>query len=140
MASKEKYSTVERRVKKKDKEGNPLKDTSGRYVYETVAIKYRVDADFVPSEIGQICGEFMDNYIEANKQGEWFVALLEKTEPKKVKEKQADGSEIEVIKNVPLSFMSIRSEFAKKFFPNIVKSSSSDNESYRVKMLKKYKK
>lgn len=140
MASKEKYKVVEKRVKKKDKDGNEIKDNNGKYVYETIAIKYRVDAEFVPSAIGEICDDFMDNYIQAHNEGEWFVSQLEMKEPKKVKVKQADGSIKEVEKMEPISFMTLRSNFAKKFFPNIVKATSSNTETFRDRMLKKYKK
>ncbi len=140
MASKEKYKVIEKRVKKKDKDGNEIKDNNGKFVYETIATKYRVDAEFVPSAIGEICDDFMDNYVEAHNEGAWFVSQLEMKEPKKVRVKQADGSFIEEEKMVPISFMTLRSNFAKKFFPNIVKSTSTNKETYIERMLKKYKK
>lgn len=71
--------------------------------------KYRIDADFKPKIIGEITQEFIENYCEANNQGEWLLSILDKTDKRK------DGKEI------PISFMSVRKEFALKFFPKIIK-------------------
>lgn len=62
---------------------------------EKIVIRYRTDADFVPTEIGQICYEFIEKYVEANGKEEWLdeqYAIEDNT------------------------FMKIRSNFAKDFF------------------------
>ena len=127
----EKYITIKRKIKKLDEQGNAIKD-NGKLVYETLEQKYRVDADFKPSAIDEICSEFIDNYVEANNEGEWFVSVLEMKEtykngPKKGQEKDA-------------SFVTIRSEFANKFFPEIVKGNKKEEKTFRERMLEKYKK
>ena len=127
-----KYTTIKHKVKVRDENGAFVKDDNGKYVWEEVEKKYRIDADFKPKAIDEICAEFIDNYIEANDEGEWFVKELEKTETYKKGEKKGQEKEI--------SFVSIRSAFANKFFPEIIKGTSATELSFREKMLKKYKK
>lgn len=99
-----KYTTIKHKVKVRDENGAFVKDDNGKYVWEEVEKKYRIDADFKPKAIDEICAEFIDNYIEANDEGEWFVEQLEKTETYKKGEKKGQEKEI--------SFVSIRSAFA----------------------------
>ena len=115
-----------------DESGNPIKNEKGNFVWETVEKEYRVDADFKPKAIDDICAEFIDNYIEANDEGEWFVGILESKETYKKGEKKGQEKEI--------SFVTIRSAFAKKFFPEIIKGTPEKELSFREKMLAKYKK
>ena len=127
-----KYATIKHKVKVRDENGAFVKDDKGKYVWEEVEKKYRIDADFKPKAIDEICAEFIDNYIEANDEGEWFVEQLEKTETYKKGEKKGQEKEI--------SFVSIRSAFANKFFPEIIKGNPTKEMSFREKMLAKYKK
>ena len=127
-----KYTVIMHKVKKLDENGNPIKNEKGNFVWENVEKQYRIDAGFKPTSIDEICAEFIDNYIEANDEGEWFVELLEKTETYKKGEKKGQEKEI--------SFVSIRSAFAKKFFPEIIKGATEKELSFREKMLAKYKK
>jgi len=128
----EKYTVIKHKVKKLDEQGNPIKNDKGNFVWETVEKKYRVDAGFKPTSIDEICADFIDNYIEANDEGEWFVELLEKTETYKKGDKKGEEKEI--------SFVTIRSAFAHKFFPEIIKGKAEKELSFREKMLAKYKK
>ena len=127
-----KYTVIKHKVKKLDEAGNPIKNEKGNYVWETVEKQYRVDADFKPTSIDEICADFIDNFIEANNEGEWFVGVLEQTETYKKGEKKGEKKEI--------SFVSIRSAFANKFFPEILKGTPEKEMSFREKMLAKYKK
>lgn len=127
-----KYSIIKHKVKKLDESGNPIKDEKGHFVWEVVEKKYRVDADFKPTSIDEICAEFIDNYVEANNEGEWFVEVLQRTEVYKKGEKKGQEKEI--------SFVSIRSAFAKKFFKEIIKGEPEKELSFREKMLAKYNK
>lgn len=111
-----KYTVKTHKVKKLDAEGNPIKNEKGKYIWENVERTYRIDAGFKPASIDEICIEFIDNYIEANNKGEWFMEVSE-------------GKE---------NFMSIRSEFAKEFFSEIVKGTGKKEPSYIEKMRKKY--
>ena len=128
----EKKIKIKHKVKVLDESGNPIKNEKGNFVWETVEKEYRVDADFKPKAIDDICAEFIDNYIEANDEGEWFVGILESKETYKKGEKKGQEKEI--------SFVTIRSAFAKKFFPEIIKGTSDKEQSFREKMLAKYKK
>lgn len=126
------YITIKHKVKKLDKDGNPIKNDKGNFVYTVVEKKYRVDADFKPEAIDEICSTFIDNYVEANNQGEWFISVLEKKETYKKGKKKGQEKEI--------SFVSIRSAFVRKFFPEILKEEPGKKLSFREQMLAKYKK
>lgn len=128
----EKYTVVKHKVKKLDEHGNPVKNDKGNYVWETVEKKYRVDADFEPKAIDEICADFIDNYVEAHNEGEWFVGVLEQKETYQKGEKKGKEKEI--------SFVGIRSAFANKFFPQIIKGNPVQEMPFREKMLAKYKK
>lgn len=120
------------KVKVLDVQGNPIKDEKGRFVWETKEQVYRIDADFVPTAIEDICIDFIDNYVDKNNQGEWLVEVLNEKEYYKKGTKKGQEKDI--------SFVSVRSAFAKKFFPEIVKGKSNKEESFRSKLLAKYQK
>ena len=128
----EKYTTIKHKVKKLDEAGNPIKNEKGNFVWETVEKNYRIDAGFKPTAIDEICADFIDNYVEANDEGEWFVSVLEQGETYKKGDKKGEKKDI--------SFVSIRSAFANKFFPEIIKGKPTTELSFREKMLAKYKK
>ena len=94
---------------------------------ENAEKKYRVDAGFKPTSIDEICADFIDNGVEGNDEGEWFVSVLEQRETYKKGEKE-------------ISFVTICSAFANKFFPEIIKGKPEQELSFRDKMLAKYKK
>ena len=128
----EKTKIIKHKVKVLDEEGNPIRNEKGRFKWKVVEKTYRIDADFVPTAIEDICIDFIDNYVDANNEGEWLVSELEKTEVYKKGKKQGEEKDI--------SFVSLRAAFTKKFFPDIIKGSDKKEESFRTKLLAKYSK
>ena len=128
----EQKKIITHKVKVLDEQGNPIKDEKGKLVWKKVGKEYRIDADFVPTAIEDICLDFIDNYIEANNEGEWVLKVLEQTEVYKKGKKQGKTKEV--------SFVTLRSAFASKFFPEIIKGSDKKEENFRERMKKKYNK
>ena len=93
----EKYITKNKRVRAE----------SGEMV--EVSTKYRIDADFVPENINEVCLEFIVNYCKANKEVDW----LKETANKFIIDKK------EVERRYP--FVKLRADFMNKFFPSKVK-------------------
>lgn len=103
---------------------------------KTVETTYRVDPDFVPSGINEICAEFIENYCAANNAIDW---LLEKVNTKiEVERKQKDGTTKVVTMDYP--FVSLRSDFANKYFPQIIKGDKKEELSLKDRLNKKYAK
>lgn len=99
---------------------------------EEVSTTYRIDADFIPTQISDICQEFIENYCVAHNELEWLIGVA----TKKVQfEKGKDGEKKVVEQANP--FVSVRAEFAKKFFPSIVKGSA-HKETWAESLLRKY--
>lgn len=76
------------------------KDSGERIKHE---VKYRIDADFKPTSIRDICKEFIENYCVANNATDWLVEAVDKTD--------ANGK--------PVHFNVVRSDFVDKFFPQL---------------------
>lgn len=78
------------------------KETGKSIKHETV---YRIDPDFTPKAIGDICAEFIDNFMETrpDEDKEWLGALVS-----------------EDVNGKPPSFFVIRSRFAERFFPAVM--------------------
>lgn len=87
---------------KKDEEGNNVK----------VETKYRIDADFVPSSINEVCLEFMMNYCKAKKEGAWLIEKANTT----ITDKQG--------KERDYPFVNLRADFMNKFFPSALKGNT----------------
>lgn len=91
---------------------------------EEKTIKYRIDADFVPEKVGEICEEFIQNYCLAKGKEDWLDNQYDSKETFTVKADKKKykgntyykGQTYEANK----SFISIRRDFAKEFF-NITK-------------------
>lgn len=128
MAIKEIIKT--HKVKARDESGNFIKDEKGHFVWEEKEIRYRIDPDFIPEKIEDICSEFIDAYVEAHNQGEWFVDVLNR------KEEIKNGKNKGKFKDI--SFVGIRSAFASEFFPSIIVGKAEKELSFRDKMLAKY--
>lgn len=112
----------------------PHKNKDGKIL----VTKYRVDAAFVPTTVKEICEEFIQNYCVAKHKEEWLIKQYESKETAVVKittKRRQAGDKYEI----PKSFVSIRSEFVKEFFPDIIKDSK-NKESSRDKWLKEHKK
>lgn len=119
-------------VKLLDELGNPIKDENGKVKKKLVSKEYRIDADYVPTAVEDIVIEFIDNYVEANNEGDWLVNELMKKETYKKGKKKGQEKDI--------SFVTVRADFAKKFFPNIIKGTGNKEDNFRNKLLAKYKK
>jgi len=101
-----------------------------------VKVVYRIDAGFQPKAIGEICEEFIQNYVIANNETDWLVAQYSEKETataKKDTKTRKKGDTYEQDK----SFVSIRSAFVDKFFPDIKKGTGKD-ETARTAFMKNY--
>lgn len=107
---------------------------------ETITKEYRVDADFVPKSVDVICDEFIENYCVANDAMEWLLETVDKKTVSKRKVKDAEGN-VTGVKEVEIdyTFANIRSDFVKKFFPQILKGEKSGKAvSFADKIKAKY--
>lgn len=126
----EKYVTKKHKITKGEKKGTIVETT------------YRVDADFVPSEINQISIEFIENYCVAKNEVEWLVTtantssyVVERTD-KETKKKSFETVQCD---NYP--FINLRRDFAKKFFPEIIKGKDADKpETFKERINRLYAK
>ena len=117
---------------------------------EVVSITYRVDPEFVPKDISEICDQFIVNYCEAYGKEDWLVEQLSKTETAKAKKDRTvkaivNGEEKEIQVKAgetyqqKCSFVSTRSAFANEFFSSIVKGTPVKESPFEI-FLKKHKK
>lgn len=87
---------------------------------EEKTINYRVDADFVPKKLDEICEEFIQNYCLAKGKEEWLDKQYESKETFEVKTSKRTYRGVEYTKGqkyeADKSFISIRKDFAKEFF------------------------
>lgn len=103
----------------------------------TKEIKYRVDSDFVPEKITDICNEFIENYCFDKEQDEWLFKEYGKREKRNKKVKNADGSVSETQVEQDISFVTLRSDFVNQFFPNIIVGSGT-KKTNKQKFLERY--
>lgn len=108
----EQFVTYKTLVRVRGEDGEWLKDEKGHYIKVEKETKYRVDIDFIPKKIDEICIEFIDNYVTAHNEGEWFSEVLSMDE--EIKKGTRKGQKQKA------SFVTIRSKFVNKFFPNII--------------------
>ncbi len=106
-------------------------------------IKYRIDADFIPKKLGDICEEFIQNYCLDKGETDWLDKQYDSTEVFEVKSdkgKKFDG--VKYVKGdkytAPKSFISIRKDFAEKFFD--IKKKEEKTKTGRDKWAEKKKK
>jgi hypothetical protein len=102
---------------------------------EKKLIQYRVDAEFKPKEINDICKEFIENYCVAKNETEWFVNTISKPF---VYSKGEKKGYIDEKKDYP--FVAVRADFVKKFFPEILKVKEEEEKkpTWKEEMLAKY--
>ena len=112
---------VEKIIKK-----HTVKDEAGNSI--TKEVEYRIDADFVPEKASEICNEFIENYCVANKKIDWLVAKVQETITDK------NGKE----KDLP--FVNLRADFVKEFFPSIIIGTKKKGDTFKERILAKYKK
>lgn len=128
---KEEYEVIKHKVKVFDENNKPKKKEDGHYLWEEKEVRYRIDSDFIPETIGQISESFIQNYCEANHEEDWLTNQYLSKETVKKK----DGKEVVQDK----SFVSIKSDFVKKFFPDILKKKN-NVISRRTQWLEKHNK
>lgn len=139
----EQFITKIHKVYVLDENGNRTKNEKGKFITKPVETTYRIDADFIPSAIDEITQEFIENYCVAKKKTEWLVAEASKKETRKftkptklhgVSYKAGDTCE------QPISFVTMRSDFATKFFPEIIVGDKpkEHEETFNEKMLRLY--
>lgn len=135
---KEEIITISHKVKVKDENGNALRK-DGKFVWEEVIKKYHIEPSFIPKKIDEICEEFIQNYCEANGEEDWLIDQYSQKEPVYIKDKN-DKKKIVEVKEQDKSFVSIRSAFANKFFPDIIVGAPEKKETKREAWLAKRKK
>lgn len=132
--AKEEYAIIKHKVKVRDNDGNPVKK-NGKFLWQEKETKYRIDPDFIPTKVEEICEDFIINYCEANGKESWLEAQYTATEKKK---KKVDGVVVE--EEQPKSFVSIRSAFMDEFFNGIRKGKKEKPITKREAWLAKRKK
>lgn len=113
-------------------EKKAIRGTKKKGNYQEVTVKYRIDADFIPNDISEISEEFIDNYCEANNEINWLIEMVNTKVPTKNLDENGNP------KKVFMPFVNLRSEFAKKFFPSIIKGEGKKTETLRDRLNKKY--
>ena len=112
---------VKKTHKKRDKK-------TGEMVTKTKS--YHAEPDYKPETVDDICIEFIANYCKANKQKEWFLETVNQKEIANIKKRDENGKVVKDENGEPvivdtkeqdISFVSIRSAFVDKFFPDIRK-------------------
>lgn len=106
----------------------------------TTATKdYRVDADFVPTAIADIHIDFIENYCVANNATDWLLEEVNISEYTTTKKNKETGEmETKTIKCNNYPFVMLRADFAKKFFPSIIKGDAPKKETAKDRFNKKY--
>ena len=99
-----------------------------------VEATYRVDVDFVPSEINEICEEFIQAYCIAQGDIEWLVEQYTTKIDCKIRDKE-DKKKIVKIEKREQPFINIRKNFAEKYFPGCIKGKPEKVLSIREKFL-----
>lgn len=119
----EQFITKKHKVYVLDENGERKVNSKGKFITETKATEYRIDADFIPSRIDEITQEFIENYCVSKNQMKWLLAEVEKKEVRKfTKATKLNGVSYKAGDTCeqPISFVSMRSDFATKFFPEII--------------------
>lgn len=107
----------------------------------TVKEEFRVDADFKPKSIDKICEEFIENYCEANGEIDWLIATVNKTQYVTTKKNKETGKvETKIVECDNYPFVNLRSDFTKKFFPEIIKGNKEKKLTIKERLNAKYKK
>lgn len=103
-----------------------------------VETTYRIDADFIPSCVAEVCLEYIENYCVAHNETDWLVQECSITSfQKEVKNKNTGRREIITVKCKSYPFVNLRADFVHKFFPQILKSEGERPETFveRIKRL-----
>lgn len=103
---------------------------------EVIETRYRVDAGFKPTEIGEISMEFIENYCVANNEIDWLLDEVNTTTYTVVRDKGKTSEHKEVVSCDNYPFVNLRRDFVEKFFPSIIKGN--EPETWKEKLNKKY--
>lgn len=96
-------------------------------------ITYRIDASFVPEKVSDICMEFIINYCKANgaEAIKWLKDIANKKETQeRTSTDKNTGEKITKTVEVHTPFVSLRTAFAEKYFPDIIVGKSKGGKSY----------
>ena len=105
---------------------------------EVRTTKYRVDPDFKPTDISEICVEFIENFCVAKDAIAWLVDKVNTTSYEVVrKNKETGESYTETVKCDNYPFVNLRRDFAQEFFPDIIKGKVA-RETFKDKINKLY--
>lgn len=104
---------------------------------ETIETQYRIDADFKPTKIAEICMEFIENWCVANNQIEWLVNTMNITEYKVIRNKGKEDEKEEIVKCDNYPFVNVRRDFVMQFFPKIIKGDNA-NETWKERINRLY--
>lgn len=99
---------------------------------EVKKIEYRIDASFVPEKVSDICMEFIINYCKANgaEAIKWLKDIANKKETQERTSTDKNGEKITKTVEVHTPFVSLRTAFAEKYFPDIIIGKSKGGKSY----------
>ena len=100
---------------------------------EVEKIEYRIDASFVPEKVSDICMEFIINYCKANgaEAIKWLKDIANKKETQeRTSTDKKTGEKITKTVEVHTPFVSLRTAFAEKYFPDIIVGKSKGGKSY----------
>ena len=103
---------------------------------ETIETNYRIDAGFKPTEISDICMEFIEAYCVANNEIEWLLEEVNTTAYTVIRDKGKPTERKEVVACDNYPFVNLRKDFVEKFFPRIIKGSKV--ETWKDKLNAKY--
>lgn len=90
-------------------------------------MEYRVDPSFTPESVGDICMEFIINYCKANGKEAigWLKEIANREEEQeRIHTNKKTGEKVTKKVMVHTPFVSLRTAFAEKYFPNIIVGSS----------------
>ena len=96
-------------------------------------ITYRIDASFIPEKVSDICMEFIINYCKANgaESIKWLKDIANKKETQeRTSTDKNTGEKITKTVKVHTPFVSLRTAFAEKYFPDIIVGKSKGGKSY----------
>ena len=92
---------------------------------EIIETTYRVDADFKPAEVNEICMEFIENYCVAKGEIAWLLETVNTSAYEVERTNKETGEKFkEVVKCDNYPFVNLRRDFVKKFFPKIIKGAT----------------
>lgn len=99
-----------------------------------VEATYRVDLDFHPENINEICEEFIQAYCKAQGEENWLYEQYTMKIDCKIRDK-ADKKKIIKIEKREQPFINVRKNFAEKFFPGCIKGEPEKVLSAREKFI-----